>query len=458
MTQIQFEETIPADTLKELISEWSTKRWERNERYYTGNNPTIVERKVQDANAPDNKIPISYARKIINTVVGYMYKPGLITYASENEPYFDALTEIFDENNEPLKTAHLAKEVSIQGQGYEIHYVDNDGARIIPRFAKVPTATGLPIYNFDLEPKLKAFLYLIKKGEDEELSVYYADHIEYYRVERQKGGLFNTRTNRRESKVELISIGEDTHPYGDVPVVVAYNNRDELGDFEPVIKLIDAYDILMSDSMNEFDRFAWAYLVLRGMTMDDEVVQKIKHMRTFELMTDEGGVEFLTKDINAEFIRFMSEWVREEIHKQSHVPNFLDGNTGDQLSGVAISKLLYDFEFIAATKQALFEEALQRRVKLLNNLFDANPGNFTGIGDDRNVKINFARNKPDEILQFADLMQKFAGFVSQRTLLENFAPFVPDVDAELDRLEEEKPEFDIDQGFGQEPDGQAPSS
>jgi hypothetical protein len=36
-------------------------------------------------------------------VAGYMYKPGLITYSSENEGYLETLKDIFDKNRNPSR-------------------------------------------------------------------------------------------------------------------------------------------------------------------------------------------------------------------------------------------------------------------------------------------------------------------------------------------------------------------
>ena len=58
------------------------------------------------------------------------------------------------------------------------------------------------------------------------------------------------------------------HFYGDVPVIEVINNNDRTGDFEKVMTLIDAYNNLESDSMNDFDYFSDAYLFLKGASLD----------------------------------------------------------------------------------------------------------------------------------------------------------------------------------------------
>ena len=443
MIQIDFDTRLSIDTIMEILNKYDFERYKSNWSYYLGENQKILTRRVDEQAAPDNKIAVPYARKIITTVTGYMYKPGLITYSSDEDKYIETLQGIFDENNETIKTSEAGKQTSIQGVGYEVHYTQKQGSKIMPRFAKLKASEGIPVYNTDIEPELTAFLHPYTYGDMEYLDVYYADVIAYY--------------ERRKVDPVYMPVIEEPHIYGQVPIVVYRNNEEELGDFEHVKSLIDAYDVLMSDSMNEFDRFAWAYLIFKGYQPPTaEEAKSIKQRKIFGVDAD-GAVQFLTKDINHAFIMFMAEWIRKEIHKQTHVPDFLDsGKTGDALSGVAIDKLLYDFEFVAATKEALFKEGLYNRIDLINRVLGQGRANF-GLTDSAAglVEITFTRNKPDMSAQNAETMQKYNGMVSLETLLGKFAPFVTDVQAELERLNAEKGSIDLgfDSGSGDEAEG-----
>ena len=74
-----------------------------NMDYFKGQDTAILNREVPDElGAPDNRIPVSYGRRIINLVTGYMYKPGLVQYTSDDETYLQSLQDIFDANNEPI--------------------------------------------------------------------------------------------------------------------------------------------------------------------------------------------------------------------------------------------------------------------------------------------------------------------------------------------------------------------
>lgn len=417
---------LTADDIKTILEEFKADVFITNQAYYEGNNEYILHRESPDPNAPNNKVPIPYGRKIISTVTGYMYKPGSVTYSSENEAYLQTLTEVFDANREEIETSQLGLEASIHGVAYELHYTDSvEGPDkkplAIPRFTKIPAEKVVPIYDYSIEPKLVAVLYHYLIGEVQHVFTYYADVVQHY-----------TRENRDKG---LVLVEEQPHFYGRVPWVVYLNNEERVGDFEPVKPLIDGYDVLMSDSLNEFDRFAWAYLLMKGFGLTDEDAQAIKWKRAFENIDVDGGVEFLTKEINSEFINFMSDWIRKEIHKQSHVPDFLETVSGSAQSGVAISKLLYDFEFICATKEAYFKAGLKDRIQLIDGVLRVRDG---GKGLPEEVDIEMHRNKPMDMLENAQVFTAYSGHISEQTLIEQFAPFVKDAEEELARLKGEQ--------------------
>ena len=388
-----------------------------NLKYYKGNNPHITERSVPDDSGPDNRIPVSYARRIINIVIGYMFKPGLVQYTSENEKYLELLNEVFKENNEPLRTEQAGKQTSIQGIGYEYHYIDPRG----PRFVKLSAAEVIPIYDWSVDPELWAFIRYYKKNDSYIINLVDDKAITEYSWKKEASG--------------LTFISTTPHFYNEVPLVVYRNNEDLIGDFDPIEPLIDAYDTLISDSMNEFDRFAWAYLILKGMSLNPENAEKIKRMRMFENLDDEQGVSFLTKTIDTAFIQFMTETIRQEIHRQSGIPNLDDYTFGGAASGATLGKFIYLMELFTDPKESYFTEGLYKRIRLITNVlkFLSKP-----VGEPEEITVIMNRNKPDASLEQAQIFSLYDGRVSRKTLLENFADFVKDAQKELDQLKEEQ--------------------
>ncbi len=445
MTKVELTDgALTAEQIVEHVTTTDTARFENNQKYYEGKNPAIIERRLPVVNAPNHKLPNSYARKIIKTVVGYMYKPGLITYNIEDEAYADTLRDIFLVNNEDTKTSAMGRQASIQGAGYELHYWSATQGVPVPRFAKIPAAQMIPLYSYDIEPELLAAIrHYRKRSDGQHVEVYYADRVDYFFLA-DKGG---------ERRLE--PIGSEDHEYDAVPLVVFENNEERLGDFEPVKALIDAYDILMSDSMNEFDRFAWAYLILKNVSMSDQDSGEVKYRKIIELL-DDGEAKFLQKEIPSDYIRFMSEWIRKEIHKQTHVPDFTDSTLGTEMTGAAIDRLFYDFEFIAADKEDRFRDALKRRIELINTILRKGRLRASVI-DANDVEIMMGRNKPQMLSELGNTAQLYRGLVTDKTLLKQFAPFVDNAEQELEEMESQRSPYrsPIDVNEGSEPEPEA---
>lgn len=428
MTQVDRNiEVLDPKQLTELVDSFLTSdrrgQFIENHEYFKGQNRAIIDRKAPDdmGNSPDNKIPIPYGRRIINLVTGYMYKPGLVQYTSEDERYLEELRTVFDANHEPIKTEQMGKQTSIQGVGYEYHYVEGDlqgdTVRAVPKFCKLPAHEVIPIYDYAAEPMLWAFIRTIDRGDDQLAWIWYDKMWQQFKRRKEAKGTF-----------ELVEVGQ--HFYGDVPLVVYSNNEEQIGDFEPVQHLIDAYDVLVSDSMNEFDRFAWAYLLLKGMSLNEDQANRLKRTRTFENLDTEDSVAFLTKEMATEFIKFMTDLIRDEIHRQSGIPNLEDYDASGA-SGKTMGKFIYLMELFTDPKESYFKQGLFRRIALIDKIlrFGVEPGR---------VDIVMNRNTPDNSLEQAQIFQSYAGFVSHRTLLETFADFVDDPDEEMDRLAEER--------------------
>ena len=432
MYQVDNTEAITTDYVAEAIDDFikhKRQNYVDNIEYAEGRNPAIMNRRLPDDSGPDNRVPVSYARRIINLVVGYMYKPGLIQYGwAEGDA--DLIMPVFDANEEPIKTAQMGKQSSIHGVGYEYHYVGGDGRTAVPRFVKMAAAEVVPIYDRQIEPELLAFARFTQRDK-ETLGVMVVDDREVKRYT-MKGGV-------------LAYEGDpERHYYDRVPLVVYQNNEEQLGDFDSVEPLINAYDVLVSDSMNEFDRFSWAYLLLKGMSLTSEQAERLKQIRMFENLADTADVSFLTKTIDTAFIQFMSDLVRAEIHRQSGIPN-LEDYDGAGASGKTMTKFIYLMELFTDPKEAYFTQGLRDRLDCINRILRKQKRAINV--DDTQIIMN--RNTPDSSLEQAQIFNAYAGHISKKTLIENFADFVDDPEEEIAQLEAEGM-VDVD-GYSEEP-------
>lgn len=411
--------------IEKLIESWEKGARQisyEQEEYYRGKNQKILKRTIAEntQDAPDNKIPIPYGRKIINTIAGYMLRPGYVTTVFNNSALQEKYDEIYKQNKETLKTNQLGTYSSVNGKSYELHYYDQDSkGESLPRFVLVKESNGLAVYDTNIEPKIILFIRAYKIDNEKYYDLYYIDRIESWKFD--------------ERIAKFIKADADKpNLYSNIPIVEYKNNYENISDIEPITALIDGYDVLISDSLNEFDRFAWAYLILAGFSLSDEDAKDIKQKRIFETMDSTAQAKFLTKDINHEFIKFMAEWFKREIHRQSFIPDIEDVKFGTGASGIAIDKFIYLMEYIAANKEAYMREAMEDRVKMIADILNIQITEF-------DFKIDFKRNEPQSKLQDADIYTKYDGRgISRETLMQNFATFVEDPEAELEKFNEEQ--------------------
>ena len=87
-------------------------------------------------------------------------------------------------------------------------------------------------------------------------------------------------------------------------------NREETSIFNQIISLQDAYNTLLSDEVDDFEAFADAYLVLKGVTADTDDLVEMKKNRVLIMDTD-AEASYLTKNITDTQIQNMLENIND---------------------------------------------------------------------------------------------------------------------------------------------------
>lgn len=418
MFRIDKNTDITPEILIKLVEGHSVSRLDALEQYYKGNHK-ILERKMVDAAKPNNKIVNPYANYITDMMVGY-FMGEAISYSGADDRAVEELQLTFTYNDEQDENSELAKDASVYGVAHEMLYVDENGAT---RFKRVNPKEVIIIYDNTVENEM---LYAIRHYIDKDILT----NEDYIMIEVY--GRKDIKIYKATDKLTNITlVDEREHYFNLVPFVVYKNNDDEIGDFELVVSLIDAYDKLSSDSLNDFEYFCDAYMALSGMTADQEDIKLMKENRV--LLLDEGAkAEWVIKNTNDANMENIKNRLAEDIHKFSKCPAMTDKDFAGNASGVAMKYKLMGMENITAVKERKFKKGLQRRIELIANIMQLKSTSL----DWRAININFTRNIPTNAAEIADLVNKLRGMVSNETLVSQL-PFVEDVAAELEKLKEE---------------------
>ncbi len=386
------------------------------------NHNDIRSRLKADDSAPNNKIAHSYANYIVTASVGYfMGKP--IGY-SMPESYHAVFDDIYKYNDEAAVNIKLAIDCSIYGQAVEMLFMDENSQ---VRFAPVDITEIIVIRHPDVIGDIHT---VIRHWDEEDLiedkvvtyvEVYYADRVEKYEYE---------GTSMYSEPIEI-----EEHPFKDVPFVIYDNNDSKMGDFEPVIDLINAYDQAQSDTANDFEAFTDCYLEVKGATLDAKEAAKLKELRVFNFPDAGGGVSFVTKNINDQATEHYKNRLDSDIHKFSFVPNMADDKFASNASGVAMQYKLAGLNYKTSVKESLFRKGLLRRIELISNILSIMSSNEINIIKD--VDIRFMHNTIDNVLETAELVNRIKELISEETAIELLQDII-DPEQEKLRVKAEK--------------------
>lgn len=392
--------------------------------YYLGQH-AILGKPQRSNNAPNNKVVANYCEYITDMSTGFfMGKPIAYASASKNEEEVKALQDIFKYNDEAAHNLRLAEEASITGAAYEVLYMDED-AQI--RFSAIPSEELMMVYDASLEEKVLCAIRLFRVYDPSGAT--YQDYADVYDKQNVTHYYYNSG--------QLVQIAEpELHYFDDVPVIEYLNNREERGDFEGVITLVDAYNKAQSLTLDDMEDFTDAYLVLKGMggTTGDDVAEL---RRNKVLSLDEGGgAEWLIKNLNDTYIENIKTRLQKDIHKFSSVPDMSDEAFAGNATGVAIKYKLIGLEQVRSRKERGFKKGLQRRIELIAGMLKIKG---SADIDFRDIEITFTANLPANDVEQANIVKTLYGLVSQKRLL-SLLPFVTDPVEELDELHKEQEE------------------
>lgn len=400
-------------------------RYEKMHRYYDGMHD-ILNRTLSNDQLPNNKLICNHAEYISDMAIGYVFGTP-ISYTGDS---VDELNDIFIEIDEDSHNNELALDCSICGVGYELIYMNNEEVPYPELAVLNPMSTFLvcddtvkqkPMFGvtyspkFDINDTLKGY----------EVNVYTDREIYCY--------LFSNLQDRSPQEIDL-----DEHYFGAVPIIEYQNNKKLKGDFEGVISLIDAYNLLQSDRLNDKEQMVDALLAVAGASLGDdqdeqvETARLLKEMKIIEL--DEGGdAKWLVKGLNEEQTEVLKKSLKDDIHEFSKVPCLTDENFVGNTSGVAMKYKLLGFEQLGKTKERYFKKGLRQRLKLMANIENIRAKNI----DTKAIDIIMKRSLPvdDELL--AKIAQETEGFISWETRVQRFDSEI-DIEEERKRLEEER--------------------
>ena len=423
MYQVDKDTELTATLIKDAIdfNEKRRKRFNKLDDYYLGRQDIM--NRVKNQTLINNKVMVNHAKYIVDVSVGYLlgnpvdYQPveGL-----DIQPVLDAYKKQTIENID----VEIAKDVAIFGMKYEYIYA-NENAE--PCSVDLDVRNTIIVYDDTMvHNKMYGINYrpIFKDPEDP-----VPDHYDVIACTDKEIIKFNLKG------VELKEVSRESHAFSKVPIIEYRNNSELMGDFEPVLSLIDAYNLVQSDRVNDREQLVDAILCFYGMHFDLEQMDELKLRRALSNIPADGKVEYLTKQVSESDVDILRQNLEKDIHKISMVPNMSDENFVGNSSGVALRYKLLTFEQAIKNKERFFEKGLLERFEMYAN-FLAVKSEMKQINIE-DIDAVFKRNLPSNDLELSQMINNLTGLVDKELLVAQLS-FVKDASETVQIAEQEQ--------------------
>lgn len=399
------------EALREVMRQFEQRqpRLSRLWRYYQGKHDVLSRQRL--AGLPNQRLVNGFPRYIAQVSSGYLLGEPARYACPGNEQGAYALEMAYRRAEADSADMEAAVAQSVYGRGMTLCYQDGAGQA---RVCALDPRTSFIVHDDTVARRPLFGARVLREPEGYHITLYLPDRVAVY----GPAGRFS----RPRPRVY-------PHPFGRIPMTEYLNGRDARGDFEDVLALVDAYDLLQSDRLNDRMQFSDALLVLTGVMGIAEggqepgpgAMERLRQERTLALPDSEARAEWLVKNPSEQDVDVLRRALAEDIHKFSMTPDFADERFAGNASGIAIKYKLFNLEQRILMKERWFIRGLRERARAMAGYLKA-----TGQADidaDR-LDIRIPRRLPVNELERAQALSLLKGIVPEQTLADN-APILP---------------------------------
>lgn len=433
-----------AEMISSVLAEHSLSlpRLERLRRCYLADSDIL--RRTRDSGMPNNRIAHPFARYIASITTGYLIgQPVVYTCDDAQADALAAVMDTYDLCDVPSVDLENARHAAVFGRAVEyVHVDDRPGKPALPHITALDPRSAFVVYDTSYDMSALFGIYIVRRiaanGKDNGIRVWVAGPkvVEIYDA---------SSSTPDAADLKVVDIQENF--FGGVPMVEYWNDDDERGDFEWVIPIIDAYDKLQSDRVNDKEQFVNALLVLTGCTMENDErgrspLRQLREDKMLSLPDINAKAEYLQGALTEADVEVLRSSLETDIHKLSMVPNMSDKDFAANASGVAMRYKLLGLEQLTSIKEQWFKEGLRARLRLIAHFMFVRGAPEL---DAEQVRITLTRALPANLLELAEIVQ--TAHNAQAASLKTRVAMLHQADGWTnEQIEEEAKQLALEQG------------
>lgn len=341
----------------------------------------------------NNMIVTNFANQIVTFKTGYLLgKP--IQYVSRGESTaevadkvsadIDTLNRYASDCDKAAKDVELAEWFHICGTSYR--YINVDAI-----------SDESPFEIYTLDPRKTFVVYSNGIGNKPLFAVQITELQDGTKIKNvwTKNRLFKIR-EQNGSAGSKVTVSEEEHPLGRIPIIEYPANNARLGAFEIVLSLLDAINSAFSDLADGREQFINSLMVIKGADITDEQFSQLRELGGIKVPSD-GDVKYLVSELNqtqnGETINLMIDTMLEIVG----MPQRAGSDTSDSSNGVAIvlRNGWSDAESRAADTERIFKKSENEFLRIALRICNAKRGMDLQLSS---VEPHFTRQNTDNLL------------------------------------------------------------
>lgn len=385
-----------------------TERLDRLYSYYIGEHEIL--NRTKDKNAANNRLVCNHAKYITDCTTGY-FMGTPVKYMSRSGKNIEAAVDVLKRADSDTQDIDLARLGSVFGVSYEMVY-STGGSKPQIKLASLDPRNTFVVYDDSVEGAPIFGVYYLPLYDEDGFRTGYRCYL-----------CDKTQITEFFTSVSFSLVKQSApypHYFGDVPIIEYYNNGDRKGDFEQVTSLIDAYNILQSDRVNDKEQFVDSILLIKGQILGDtpeEESNTYKAIKEYGVMTidDTGDAKWLTRQFDEASVDILRRSIEQDIHKFSGVPCMTDVSFGSSSSGIALKYKLLAFQQMTKIKERYFAEGLKIRLGLIANALAVFGLARVDVGD---IELIFTHSLPENESEIAETVNLLKDIVPHDQLLK----------------------------------------
>lgn len=394
--------------------------------------------KTEDKDATNNKVPSGWHKLLVDQKVSYLVGDP-ITLSSKSEKDITPIQDVLGEEFEDV-LPELVKNASNKGKEWLHPYIDENGNF---NYMIIPNEEFIPLYADNRKKDVVGGIrFYAIDDELTKIELWDTEQVTFYEMIKDDIYIDVTVEVNPQSHFYYKNkgYGWSTDDKKIAPFIEFKNNEEGVSDLTFYKALIDVYDLLVSDVSNTLEDIQSFIYVLKGYegTNAAEFMMNLKRYKMVSVSDGEGaGVDTLRAEVPVDAVKTHIDRIVQDIYTFGNGVNSSPDKFGNAPSGVAIKNLYSLLDMKSSIMERKFSKALEKFMWFVcEYLSISNQGDF----DYKDLAFTFNKSILVNELEQITMAQQSLGVISQQTILENH-PWVKDVQAEQERLEEEQNEY-----------------